>query len=285
MKPALIAALVGLAAPAALLAQTATAPADTATGAMPADSSQPTTGTMPDSSAGDAAPAGASTDSAAGTTEAPTAVTGADAAPGTGLVDGGPTEAPTAVTGADAAAASGAQPAGDGATPANPVTSQPAASSDAAAAQPGASADADAPAAEVQELVNQIASGGMFEIRSSEIALERSTDPEVQDFAQTMIRDHGSIMEELEVLAAARNLTVPTELSGPPAEHLRAVEDADAAEIDEVYLDHQAQAHAETLELLEPWTIEPEDAGLGAFAQKTLQAVTTHAERLDTLRD
>lgn len=281
MKPALIAALVGLAAPAALLAQTATAPADTATGAMPADSSQPTTGTMPDSSAGDAAPAGASTDSAAGTTEAPTAVTDADAAPGTGLVDGGTTEAPTAVTGADAATATGAQPAGDAAT----AASQPAASSDAAAAQPGASADADAPAAEVQELVNQIASGGMFEIRSSEITLERSTDPEVQDFAQTMIRDHGSIMEELEVLAAARNLTVPTELSGPPAEHLRAVEDADAAEIDEVYLDHQAQAHAETLELLEPWTIEPEDAGLGAFAQKTLQAVTTHAERLDTLRD
>lgn len=51
-----------------------------------------------------------------------------------------------------------------------------------------------------QDLVIEAASANVFEIQSSEIALERSQDKAVQQFAQQMVADHqqvGAMMESL----------------------------------------------------------------------------------------
>lgn len=134
-----------------------------------------------------------------------------------------------------------------------------------------------------QDFVSMAASGGMFEVMSSQLALERSASDEVKEFAQMMVADHTKANDELKIVAAANNLTVPADMMGGPAEHMRAVEDADAGVFEETYLQHQAQAHAETIALFEAQAAATTNPDLAAFAQKTLPTLQMHAEHLQRI--
>ena len=211
MKLAVLAAFLGMAAPAALLAQTATPPTD------------PTvTGTMP---------SGEATGGAA--SQNPVVMPHSEAAP-------------------------------------EPATAPAAASA--------------TPAATPQDFVNQAASSGMFEVQSSELALERAGSDEVKDFARMMIRDHGELNEQLKAVAAGKGLTVPAEIAGPAAQHMEAVMGAEGDSFDQAYLDHQAQAHAEAIALFEPWAEQTDDTDMAALAQKAVQHIRTHQETLEKIR-
>src|SRR5688500_6306596 len=52
----------------------------------------------------------------------------------------------------------------------------------------------------------------LFEIQSSEVALERSENSDVQAFAQRMIDDHTAATERLQQVATEQGLEVPAEL-------------------------------------------------------------------------
>lgn len=144
-----------------------------------------------------------------------------------------------------------------------------------------AGADAAAMAAMApQEFVNNAASGGLFEVQSSELALERSQTPAVQEFAQMMINDHTKANEELKTIAEGKGLTVPTEIAGPPAQHMEAVQAAEGDNFDQVYMQHQAQAHQETIAMFQAQAQNGEDPDLQAFAEKTLPTLNAHAEQI-----
>ena len=68
-----------------------------------------------------------------------------------------------------------------------------------------------------QDFVNQAASGGLFEVQSSELALQRSQNADVQQFANQMITDHTANNQELMAAAKAEGLTVPAQISSPHA--------------------------------------------------------------------
>lgn len=162
------------------------------------------------------------------------------------------------------------------ATMANP---DPAASTTAAT---GGAAVTMAPL-EPQDFVNMAASSGMFEVMSSELAIERSASPEIKEFAQQMVADHTKANDELKVVAAANNLQVPAEPMGAAADHWQALQDADAGVFDQTYMDLQAQAHAEAIDLFSAEAQATTNAELAAFAQKTLPVLQMHAEHLQDL--
>lgn len=139
------------------------------------------------------------------------------------------------------------------------------------------------PAPAPQDFVNEAASGGMFEVKSSELALQRSKSDEVKAFAQMMIDDHTKANDELKTLATAKKLDVPAEPAGKAAEHLKAVTDASDADFDTVYLQHQAAAHADTIRLFAAMAGDKTDAELATFAGKTLPTLNKHAEHVVTL--
>lgn len=139
------------------------------------------------------------------------------------------------------------------------------------------------PAPAPQDFVNEAASGGMFEVKSSELALQRSKSDEVKAFAQMMIDDHTKANDELKTIATAKKLNVPAEPAGKAAEHLKAVTDASDADFDTVYLQHQAAAHADTIRLFAAMAGDKTDAELADFAGKTLPTLNKHAEHVVAL--
>lgn len=239
MNKMILVSVLSLAAAGAVSAQTATDSSGGATATAPTAS-----GTPAASEASSAMPpASAGTDaSSAGSAGAPAADTGAAASAGAA----GGTAATAGSSDAGAAPAGAANPAMANLTP--------------------------------QQFVEMAASGGLFEVQSSELALERSTSDDVKAFAQMMITDHTKANEELAALATAKTLTVPAEIAGPPAEHMAAVTAAEGDTFDAVYMEHQVQAHAETIELFQAQAASSNDADLAAFAEKTLPTLQMHAE-------
>ncbi|MDO5370006.1 DUF4142 domain-containing protein [Paracoccus sp. (in: a-proteobacteria)] len=186
------------------------------------------------------------------------------------------------------AASQSSTPSTDGSTAAAPDSGTAAATTTTTAAD-GTTTTTTAPAADgaaaampamaPQEFVNNAASGGMFEVQSSELALERSQTPAVQEFARMMIADHSAANEELKAIAEGKSLTVPTEIAGPPAEHMSAVQAAEGGSFDQTYMQHQVQAHEETIMMFQAEAQNGSDPDLRAFAEKTLPALNAHLEQ------
>lgn len=129
-----------------------------------------------------------------------------------------------------------------------------------------------------QDFVNNAASGGMFEVQSSELALERSQNAGIQGFAQQMVADHTPNNEELKTIAEAEGLTVPTEIMGPMAEHMEAVQAAEGEAFDAAYAEHQVAAHETAVELYQGYAEGGDNDALKAYAEKSLPVLQKHLE-------
>lgn len=60
-----------------------------------------------------------------------------------------------------------------------------------------------------QQFVSDAAIGGMKEVRLSEIALDKSQNPQIRDFATRMVHDHSEANDKLMQIAQQKNLELP----------------------------------------------------------------------------
>ncbi len=100
------------------------------------------------------------------------------------------------------------------------------------------------------DFVSGAAIGGMFEIRSSELAVAKSTDAATKAFAEQMIRDHTKASAELAALATKiGGLTVPTALDAGHQSELDDLAKESGTDFDDAYADDQQDAHEDAVSL------------------------------------
>jgi len=138
-------------------------------------------------------------------------------------------------------------------------------------------------AATAETFVTNAAIGGIYEVEAGRIAAQRSTNPRIKALGEMMVTDHSKAGDELEAVAQAANLTVPTALDQRHQgliDNLRGATDQD---FDRVYLQQQEAAHNETAALLETWGRTGDNDALKAWAAKTLPVVRAHQRMVDQL--
>lgn len=150
------------------------------------------------------------------------------------------------------------------------------------------SASAYADDDKARDFVKKAAVSNKFEIASSELAVERTDNAVVRDFAERMIADHEKAGKDLKAAVdeSGLGLTVPDELDEKHEEMVRELRDADDSEFDQKYIDMQAKAHDEAVGLFEDYS-ENDDANesLRDFAVKTLPTLQTHDHRVEGIAD
>ncbi|MRX49205.1 DUF4142 domain-containing protein [Paracoccus sp. S-4012] len=140
---------------------------------------------------------------------------------------------------------------------------------------------AQAPAA--QDFVNQAASGGLFEVQSSELALQRSQNADTQQFANQMVTDHTANNEQLKAAAEAEGLTVPSEVAGPQAEMMQTLEAAEGDAFDPAYAEAQVTAHETAVQLYQSYAEGGDNEALKTYAQESLPVLQQHLEHAQGL--
>src|SRR3954471_13427441 len=128
------------------------------------------------------------------------------------------------------------------------------------------------------EFVNKAANSNMFEIQSSQLALNKVQDKRLRDFAQRMITDHTQATEKLK--AAAQGQTVPTTLDQEHAQLLQKIQQAQGEDFNRQYVQLQLEGHQKTVALFESYAQNGDNAQLKQFAQQTLPTLREHLQQI-----
>jgi putative membrane protein len=142
----------------------------------------------------------------------------------------------------------------------------------------GASAATDNPRPALKhadrEFLLKAARGGMDEVEISRVAAERTSNPEVREFAQRMVSDHGAANDELAALAAAKGVSLPAKDNTGDKWSRR-----NAKSFDHDYLKKMISDHESTVKEFEKEAQDGVDAEVVGFARKYLPKIQQHLQR------
>ena len=144
-------------------------------------------------------------------------------------------------------------------------------------------------AATSNDFVDSAAAGGIAEVETSRLALEKSSSADIKAFANMMITDHSKANDELAALAKKHDIEVPdnTTLVKQAKEKILDLRDES---FDAAYANNQVKAHEDTIELFkkEANTVTDDKVKgateLKGFAQKMLPALEKHLEMAKKLQ-
>ena len=128
--------------------------------------------------------------------------------------------------------------------------------------------------------VQMAAMSDMFEIQSSQAALQKSQSADVKRFAQMMIDHHTKMSANLKaaVQQSKVDATIPTALSGEKAKMVQSMAGLSGTAFDRMYMQAQVQGHQETLALMRTYAQNGDNAVLKQFAQQGAPIVQEHLE-------
>ena len=135
------------------------------------------------------------------------------------------------------------------------------------------------------EYVQQSAMTDLFEITASRMALEKSQNSEVRDFARQMVSDHGRSTAELrQALKDGKvMMTVPASLDRQHEQDLQALRQTPADRFDQAYLQSQLQGHRNALDMQRAYAQSGDNSALKRYAGQATPVVQRHLARLEVL--
>ena len=137
-----------------------------------------------------------------------------------------------------------------------------------------------------QEFVTEATNATNFEIASSKIALERSKDPRIIDFANKMINDHTVSAAKMIEAMKTDNLDaalISTTIDEKHQKILDKLNQEKPEKFDEVYAEAQENAHNDAVKLFKDYADDGEHAALKAYAGSTVPTLELHKEHADKL--
>lgn len=135
------------------------------------------------------------------------------------------------------------------------------------------------------EFATKAAAGGMAEVALGKLALEKSTNPKIKEFATMMVNDHGKANEELIAIAKTKNITLPTAVD---EEHQKKINDLKlklGGDFDKAYVEAMVDGHKSTLKLMQDEAKDGKDADVKAFAARTAPTVESHLNMISKIHD
>ena len=127
-------------------------------------------------------------------------------------------------------------------------------------------------------------SSDMFEVQSSQMALQMSRSEPVRMFAQMMVSDHSRMMSEMMAMAGPMGMNMASMPMMPKhAAMLQRLQSASAANFDMMYKREQMMAHQEAVMMHRTYSRSGDNAALRAMAAKAVPMVEMHLALVRTL--
>jgi putative membrane protein len=133
-----------------------------------------------------------------------------------------------------------------------------------------------------QKFVEMAAQDGMAEVGLAKLALKKSSNDEVKQFAQKMEQDHEQANEQLSSIAKSKGLTVPEKLDAKHEAMMKMLSAKSGKAFDQAYAEHMAKDHSKAVALFQG-AEQSSDPQLSAFAKKTLPTLEEHKQLADNL--
>ena len=147
-------------------------------------------------------------------------------------------------------------------------------------AQPNSGAAASSPSTNSdQDFVTRAAQGNSAEIELGKIVAAKSKNPSVKQFAQMMVKDHTTALNELQELAQSKNLNFNDDLPDD-AKTLQAKLSGDTGkQLDKDYMDSMVEDHQKDVQEFTDKSQTAKDPDVKQWAGKTLPTLQKHLEK------
>ena len=126
--------------------------------------------------------------------------------------------------------------------------------------------------------------GGMAEIDMAKMALAKSGDNEIKDFADMMAVDHTRANGELKNLLKTKSLPLPVALDAAHRQTADSLNKLSATAFDKAYVKIMIDDHKEALKLMQDEAQNGKDTDLKAFAVRTAMIVRTHLDSINKIQ-
>ena len=127
--------------------------------------------------------------------------------------------------------------------------------------------------------------GGMMEVELGTLAQQVAQNPRVKRFGAMMVEDHTKANSELMTLATSKGIAIPSTLPGEIQTHINEMKKLKGAEFDKHYMMMMTDDHKEDIALFEKASKNAPDAGIKAFATKTLPILNMHLDSAKAIKD
>ena len=129
------------------------------------------------------------------------------------------------------------------------------------------------------------AEGGIAEVELGNLALQKSVDPAVKEFAAQMVKDHSEANEKLASVAASKSISLPTKPSVGEIATKAKLEVLSGATFDKSYIKAMVKDHEKDVAEFRREAKGGQDPDAKAFAAATLPTLKEHLQKVRSIAD
>ncbi|MEP6994380.1 MAG: DUF4142 domain-containing protein, partial [Acidobacteriota bacterium] len=127
------------------------------------------------------------------------------------------------------------------------------------------------------------AAGGIIEVEASKIALQKSSDDRVRQFAQHMVDDHTKVGEALKAAASSESITIPDAPDSQQQRMLQRLKGLSGAQFDAAYKTQMLDDHKDAVGMFQQKIRENLKTPLKQFAADNLSTLKAHLQMAEEL--
>jgi len=122
------------------------------------------------------------------------------------------------------------------------------------------------------------ADDGMFEVQAAQLAKTNASSDKVKELANMMSMDHATANEQLKVVAAKKNITIPAKLSDKKQEKFDKLTKLKGSQFDKEYADMMVSAHKDAVDMFQKEADKGADGELKGWAASKVATLKHHLE-------
>lgn len=128
------------------------------------------------------------------------------------------------------------------------------------------------------KFVKKAMQDSVAEVQICQLAMQRSQNPDVRQFAERMIHDHTQIGDEIKQLAARKSIELPQNIGAEKKLTSEKLERFSGSDFDKDFTNHNVEDHQGDVKDFKEQVGTGTDADVKAFAAKTLPMLQMHLQ-------
>jgi putative membrane protein len=136
-----------------------------------------------------------------------------------------------------------------------------------------------------QQYFRDIAQANMAEVATGKLAQQQASSPQVKEFAEHMVKDHGQMIQEQQQMASAKGVQMPKQPKKEHQDALQKLKKAKSEQFDKAYMAQMVKDHQKTLKTVQQAAKNAKDPQLKAMAQKAQPDIEKHLQMAQQLAD
>lgn len=134
------------------------------------------------------------------------------------------------------------------------------------------------------EFATNAADAGIAEVSLANLAISKTENKAIADFANMMLKNHGAANDELIALAKSKNITLPATMSKDYQNSRNELAEKTGSDFDKKYADMMEKDHVRVLALMQHEAMKGTDPDLKAFANKMTPVINSHINAIRKIK-